>query len=104
MQAASFAQTNATTQVVLIKAGRLIDVRAGRMLENQAILIEGERIKTVGPLAEIEQRTTAWARRLPHSHLVTGRHYGSRLRRAASKRVHPIPYDSRHRRGAHSPS
>jgi len=48
VQAASFAQTNAFTQVVLIKAGRLIDVRAGRVVENQGIIIEGERIKTVG--------------------------------------------------------
>jgi imidazolonepropionase-like amidohydrolase len=39
--------------VVLIKAGRLVDVRAGRVLENQGILIEGERIKAVGALSEI---------------------------------------------------
>jgi imidazolonepropionase-like amidohydrolase len=35
--------------VVLIKAGRLVDVRAGRVLENQGILIENDRIKAVGP-------------------------------------------------------
>ncbi|MBV9209329.1 MAG: amidohydrolase family protein, partial [Acidobacteria bacterium] len=35
---------------VFIKAGRLIDVRAGRVLESQGILIEGERIKSVAPL------------------------------------------------------
>ncbi len=34
---------------VLIKAGRLVDVRAGRVLENQGILIENDRIKAVGP-------------------------------------------------------
>ena len=33
---------------VLIKAGKLLDVRNGRMLTNQAILIEGDRIKEVG--------------------------------------------------------
>jgi imidazolonepropionase-like amidohydrolase len=55
VQATSFAQTNASTQVVLIKAGRLIDVRAGRVVQNQAILIEGERIKAVGPLVELER-------------------------------------------------
>ena len=32
-------------QIILIKAGRLIDVRAGRVLTDQAILIEGDRIK-----------------------------------------------------------
>jgi imidazolonepropionase-like amidohydrolase len=33
---------------VFIKAGRLIDVRAGKVLTNQSILIEGDRIKQVG--------------------------------------------------------
>lgn len=36
-------------QTVLIKAGRLIDARAGRVLTDQSILIEGDRIKEVGP-------------------------------------------------------
>lgn len=35
--------------LIFIKAGRLIDVRAGRVLENQGILIENDRIKAVGP-------------------------------------------------------
>lgn len=50
----SFAQKK-TANVTLIKAGRLIDVRAGRVLENQAILVEGERIKAVGPIAEVQR-------------------------------------------------
>ena len=50
----SFAQ-NKTANVTLIKAGRLIDVRAGRVLENQAILVEGERIKAVGSFAEVQR-------------------------------------------------
>ena len=62
VQAAGFAQTNSPTQVVLIKAGRLIDVRAGRVVENQAILIEGERIKAVGPLVELERNAPSSAR------------------------------------------
>jgi imidazolonepropionase-like amidohydrolase len=36
------------SSTVLIKAGRLLDVRAGRVLENQGILIENDRIKAVG--------------------------------------------------------
>ncbi len=47
--------------VVLIKAGRLIDVRAGRVLENQGILVEGQRIKAVGALAEVERTAPATA-------------------------------------------
>ncbi|MDQ5847232.1 MAG: amidohydrolase family protein [Acidobacteriota bacterium] len=49
-------------QIVLIKAGRLIDVRAGRVLENQGILIEGQRIKAVGLLAEIQRGAPGSAR------------------------------------------
>ncbi len=37
----------------VIKAGRLIDVRGGRVLNDQAILVEGERIKAVGESGEI---------------------------------------------------
>jgi imidazolonepropionase-like amidohydrolase len=35
--------------LVFIKAGRLVDVRSGRVLENQGILVENDRIKAVGP-------------------------------------------------------
>src|SRR5215475_9481162 len=57
-----FAQTKPPVDVVLIKAGRLIDVRSGRVIENQGILVEGERIKTVGPLALVEKSAPATAR------------------------------------------
>jgi imidazolonepropionase-like amidohydrolase len=43
-------------EVVLIKAGKLVDVRGGRTLTDQAILIEGDRIKEVGPSASIVAR------------------------------------------------
>jgi imidazolonepropionase-like amidohydrolase len=36
-------------ELVFIKAGKLINVRTGRVEENQGILIEGDRIKSVGP-------------------------------------------------------
>jgi imidazolonepropionase-like amidohydrolase len=39
---------------VLIKAGRLIDGRSQRIQANVGILIEGERIKAVGPLAQVQ--------------------------------------------------
>lgn len=35
-------------KVVAIKAGRVLDVRTGQMLNNAFILIEGERITAVG--------------------------------------------------------
>ena len=43
---------------VLIRAGRLIDVRAGRVLIDQKILVQGDRIREVGP----EVATPAGAR------------------------------------------
>lgn len=44
---------------ILIRAGRLIDVRAGRVLTDQAILIEGERIREVGPAQAVMNRAPA---------------------------------------------
>src|SRR5262245_4762514 len=38
---------------MVIKAGRLINVRAGRVLTDRAILVAGERIKAVGETNEI---------------------------------------------------
>jgi len=48
--------------VVLIKAGRMIDTRAGRVVENQGILVEGERIKAVGPFAQVSASAPAGIR------------------------------------------
>ena len=58
---ASLAQTNARPAVVLIRAGRLIDTRAGRVLENQGILVEGDRVKAAGPFADVQGRAAAGA-------------------------------------------
>jgi len=41
-------------QQVLVKAGRLVDGRSQQVQTNVGILIEGERIKAVGPLAQIQ--------------------------------------------------
>ncbi|HKC38080.1 MAG TPA: amidohydrolase family protein [Gemmatimonadales bacterium] len=43
-----------TAQPVLIKAGRLIDGRSAQVQTNVGILIDGERIRTVGPLAQVQ--------------------------------------------------
>ena len=40
-------------QLTLIKAGRLFNARTGQMLSNQAILVEGDRIKEVGTAAAV---------------------------------------------------
>ena len=41
-------------QPILIKAGRLIDGRSAQAQSNVGILIEGERIRAVGPLAQVQ--------------------------------------------------
>ncbi|HXM37853.1 MAG TPA: amidohydrolase family protein [Gemmatimonadales bacterium] len=41
---------------VLIKAGRLIDGRSDRVQTNMGILIEGDRIRAIGPVAQIESQ------------------------------------------------
>jgi imidazolonepropionase-like amidohydrolase len=61
LQTTALAQTTRPPTVVFIKAGRLIDVRAGRVLDNQGILVEGERIKMVGPLATVEKTVPSTA-------------------------------------------
>ncbi len=48
--------------ITLIKAGRLLDVKRGRLLEDQAILIEGERIKEVGPADVVQPHAPEDAR------------------------------------------
>jgi imidazolonepropionase-like amidohydrolase len=51
-----------TPQTVLVKAGRLVDARAGAVLTNQAILIEGERIKELGPAGAVAGHAPAGAK------------------------------------------
>ncbi|MGH7711561.1 MAG: hypothetical protein ACREOG_09755 [Gemmatimonadaceae bacterium] len=46
--------TSKPPQPVLIKAGRLIDGRSEAPQANVGILIDGERIRAVGPLARIQ--------------------------------------------------
>ena len=47
----------APQQPVLIKAGRLIDGRSAQAQTNIGILIEGERIRAVGPLAQVQAQS-----------------------------------------------
>jgi imidazolonepropionase-like amidohydrolase len=53
---------------VLIKAGKLLDVRKGVYIQNAAILVEGERIKEVGLLADIQPHAPKDARVIDLSH------------------------------------
>ena len=44
----------ATAPTVLIKAGRLVDGRSQQVQTNVGILVEGERIRAVGPIAQVQ--------------------------------------------------
>ena len=46
-------------QLVAIRAGRLFDSRSGKILENQVILVEGEKISSVGPASQVQIPTGA---------------------------------------------
>ncbi|HKQ53175.1 MAG TPA: amidohydrolase family protein [Pyrinomonadaceae bacterium] len=52
-------ETTAQPRRVLIRAGRLVDARGGRVLTDQAILVEADRIKEVGPSQTIAGRAPA---------------------------------------------
>jgi imidazolonepropionase-like amidohydrolase len=47
------------SQQVAIRAGQLLDSPSGRLLENQIILVEGERISAVGPASQVPIPTGA---------------------------------------------
>jgi imidazolonepropionase-like amidohydrolase len=61
----TFPQSNPDAKspnVVVVKAARLLDVKAGRYIENAAVLIEGEHIKEVGSAAQIQPHVPTSAR------------------------------------------
>src|SRR5437870_13549275 len=51
---AQASRTSQATPPVLIKAGRLIDGRSDAPQSGVGILVEGDRIKAVGPLAQLQ--------------------------------------------------
>jgi imidazolonepropionase-like amidohydrolase len=53
---------------VLVKAGKLLDVRRGSYIENAAIWIVGDRLKEVGRLAEVQEHAPPDAKIIDLSH------------------------------------
>ena len=51
--AAALSAQPAPSPITAIRAGRLLDPEAGRMLTNQVILIEGTKIREVGPNVQV---------------------------------------------------
>jgi imidazolonepropionase-like amidohydrolase len=55
-----------------VRAGKLLDVRAGKMLSNQVIVIRGERIERVAPSSEITIPPSAAVVDLSHATVLPG--------------------------------
>ncbi len=50
----ALAQGDAATEATsVVRAGRLLDVKTGKYLDDQAVLIQGQRIKEVGPWSQL---------------------------------------------------
>jgi imidazolonepropionase-like amidohydrolase len=58
------APTAPTASTILIKAGRLIDGRGQQLQNNVGILVDGQRIRAVGPLAQVQNQPGAAAARV----------------------------------------
>src|SRR6185437_2042498 len=51
---ASAQSIDSQSTFVFLKAGRILDVRTGRYVENGGILIDQDRIKEIGPVADVQ--------------------------------------------------
>jgi imidazolonepropionase-like amidohydrolase len=57
-----WAQPAAPAKSILLKAGRILDVRSGKYLAGAGLLVENGRIKEVGPLAKVQAHAAKDAR------------------------------------------
>ena len=57
---------------VLVRAGHLLDVKTGKILDNQAILIEGDKVVSVGPQPGNQATSGATTINLPNATVLPG--------------------------------
>src|SRR5215470_8170867 len=57
---------------VVVHAGRLLDVKTGTILSDQAIVIEGDKIASVGPAKSVQATADAKVIELPNATVVPG--------------------------------
>lgn len=65
-------QTAAPVRHVVVRAGRLLDVKTGNTLQNQAIVIEGDKIVSVGPAGSVKAAPDAIVVDLPNATVLPG--------------------------------
>jgi len=70
--ALAVAQSAPPVRHVVVRAGRLLDVKTGNMLQNQAIVIEGDKIVSVGPAASVKAAPDATMVDLPNATVLPG--------------------------------
>lgn len=64
--------TSAPVKHVVIRAGRLLDVKTGNTLTNQAIVIENDKVVSVGPIASLKAAPDATIVDLPNATVLPG--------------------------------
>ncbi|HEX4484851.1 MAG TPA: amidohydrolase family protein [Terriglobales bacterium] len=57
---------------VVVHAGKLVDVKSGKLLSNQAVVIQGEKIVSVGPAADIKALPSDRVVDLPNATVLPG--------------------------------
>jgi len=57
---------------VVVHAGKLVDVKSGKLLSNQAVVIQGEKIVSVGPAAEVKTLPSDKVVDLPNATVLPG--------------------------------
>lgn len=57
---------------VIVRAGHILDVKTGNTLQNQAIVIEGDRIISIGPAAQAKPAPDAMVIDLPNATVLPG--------------------------------
>src|SRR2546425_2343006 len=70
--AAGRASTQEPLKRVLVRAGHLLDVKTGKILDNQAILIEGDKVVSVGPQPGNQATSGAPTINLPNAGVLPG--------------------------------
>jgi len=66
------AQSSSTPRRVVIRAGHLLDVKTGNTLSGQAIVIEGDKIVSVGPAADLKSALGTEVIDLPNATVLPG--------------------------------
>ncbi len=71
-QAGAPSTSHPVVKRVIVHAGRLLDVKTGRMLADQVITIAGEKIVSVGPASQAAQSAGATTVNLPNLTVLPG--------------------------------